>query len=149
MVETDFDKKIVEDGVVQPLPEPSTSGHVKSYGGEMRTWAPQGALTGAVIGFIIGCTLYLLVSRMAAFDEVRMNAPIVLPTVILLLATLVGAGGGAVVGIGTPRFNPHPAQGWVKDWQTFILRRQNHQKYIYVPRFKNPQREGRRQNQRG
>ena len=136
-----------------PVPEPSTEGHIQAYGGEMRTWIVQGAATGLAIGAVVGIGLYFAVMTGMIFipllDGLRVSSPVLFAVAVLFLSSIVGAAGGAVIGLGTPRFNPHPQQGWVAQWSTFILRRKNRDKFIYVPQFKSPNVEARRQGQRG
>lgn len=140
MLENEMVPKAQVMNVIQPEPQPSAEGHIQAYGGEMLTWAREGAVTGLAIGAVAGVGAYLFIMAdfvlIPAFDILRVNAPVLFGMIIILLSAGVGAAAGTVVGIGTPRFNPHPSQGWVRSWKTFILRRKNHDKYIYVPEFK-------------
>lgn len=149
----DREFKRTEKGDTVPSRQPSDQGHIQSYGGEMLTWAVEGSLTGMAIGAVVGTGLYLTILfdlvAIAPLEPLELNYPIVFAIVVVVLSTLVGAAAGAAVGIGTPKFNPHPQQGWVRSWKTFVSRRANKDQSIYYPEFKNAEIEAHRQNQRG
>lgn len=115
-----------------PRPAISYKGHIKSLGGEMRSWVREGAITGALIGFVVGFGLYVSIYAgwvsIPLLDQLQLTSPFLFFLTVLFLSTVVGTGGGAVVGIGTPKVNPHPQQGWVAEWKTFLISSRQNQK---------------------
>jgi len=124
----------------RPVPEPSVEGHVQSYGSEMLTRAPEGAIVGLVLGSVVGVFTYLVISvghlSVPGLDLLRADNPLVFLILVLFVSGFLGAAFGAVVGIGTPKIKPHPDQGWVRGWKTFILKVKNKEKHVYMPEFK-------------
>lgn len=88
---------------------------VKYRNSETLTWAKEGALLGAAIGIALGLTLYLLLSYelidLPGVEKINTQGPFLFLFMALLAGAIYGAIAGALIGIGTPKFNPHPQQG--------------------------------------
>lgn len=119
-----------------PKNPPSTPGHLNSFGGEMLTRVPEGAVTGALIGLIIGVAFFVTISTGTVVipgAELVMNNRTLL-FIAVLIAGIVGAFAGALVGIGIPKHNPTPEQGLVKRWKTIFRRSSDSdEEVIFVP----------------
>ncbi len=92
---------------------PTPQMNIKSYGEEMLTWAPEGAIIGAILGFTLGASLYPILNYMD-LEELRVlqrQSPTTFFIALAGLSAIFGASAGALVGIGTPKFNAHAQQG--------------------------------------
>lgn len=117
----------------------STPIQLKTLGGEMRTWIPEGAITGAAIGAVLGIIIGFTVelsfknSFISVGQAVLASAPSgLIFTLILIVSSFSFGFAGALVGIGIPKFNPNPQQGKIKHWKTLIFKSPK-SKTIYVP----------------
>ncbi len=92
---------------------PSPQMNIKSYGEEMLTWAPEGAIIGAILGFTLGSSLYPILNYMnlEALSVIQRQSPTTFFVALAGLSSIFGASAGALVGIGTPKFNAHAQQG--------------------------------------
>lgn len=99
---------------------------------ETRNWAAQGALIGVVVGATLAIAEVVLYNMGAfqlnfAIDQQpgsAMLAQIGIPFILILFGALAGA----LVGGGTPRYNPHPQQGRGRAYH--YLRRRRYAPYI-------------------
>lgn len=88
---------------------------IRSFGGEMLTFIGPGATIGVLIGLIAGIILSLLVNYgyigMQSFERLRAQGGFAVFLFFVVLMGFFGGFAGTLVGIGTPKFNPHPQQG--------------------------------------
>ena len=119
--------------------ELSSEGHVNSLGGEMKTWVIEGAFVGGIVGFLAALGAYFALVAHAftipGIENLQVNHPVIM-MFLTVLGFCVGAGAGAVIGVGTPKFNPEPEQGWVKRWETIFLFRNGKETKFYFPILK-------------
>lgn len=83
--------------------------------GETRTWTWLGAMIGLTIFGLIAFGGILMSENetiaLAYGMEASATAPLVAKIGIPIILLLFGAGAGALIGSGTPRYNEHPEQG--------------------------------------
>lgn len=127
-------------GKSKPEQELSFSGHINSLGGEMRTWAPLGALLGALVGMLVGIAIYFAVVAgtitLPGLENLQRDFPVLFFVTCTWIFTAAIAGAGALIGFGTPRFNPRPEQGWVRRWETIFFWLGDKEKKAYFPVLK-------------
>ncbi len=83
--------------------------------GETRTWAWLGAMIGLTIFGLIALAVTLMYENETIAlpwgMEAAATAPLVAKIGIPIILLVFGAGAGAMIGNGTPRYNEHPEQG--------------------------------------
>jgi len=98
---------------------PKLNVELKSFDGEMLTWIREGALIGAVGGMIIGLILYVMLAfgylPIQGLESLRFQGSMILFFLVMFASTVFGGSAGALVGIGTPKHNPHQHQGRHRD----------------------------------
>ena len=86
----------------------------ENYNGETKTRAGEGAIIGAIAGLVMGVVFCVMIYRSYMTTGAYM--------LFLFALTLFGSiaaftFAGMLVGIGVPRFNPNPTQGWLNRWR--------------------------------
>ena len=103
--------------------------HEMKAKGETRTWNWMGAMIGVMIGGLVAFGGILMLERgtidLAYGMEASSTAPLVAKIGIPIVLILFGAGAGALLGNGTPRYNAHPEQGRGNAYHFFRRRRRN------------------------
>ncbi|MEK6773973.1 MAG: hypothetical protein AABY64_08530 [Bdellovibrionota bacterium] len=88
---------------------------IKNFGEDMLTWIIEGSMIGLLVGLIVGLAFYVMIGFGYIFikelEYFRSQSPIFFFCLFFLSSALFGAAAGALVGIGVPKFNPHPQQG--------------------------------------
>jgi hypothetical protein len=88
---------------------------MKIVNGEMLTWLGSGSRCGLVLGFFLGLlgsiAIFFGMPTMDGLDRFRAAMPFAIYLILPILFGWIGAMAGAVIGIGTPKFNPAPQQG--------------------------------------
>lgn len=115
----------------------STPTHIESLGGETRTHIVEGGLIGAGVGILSGALIAVMVTqgKWPVLNLEGLSTPLVY-LLFIAGAVLCCASAGAVVGVGVPKFNPHPDQGPIKSWRSVVRRKDGHREVIYVPEEK-------------
>jgi hypothetical protein len=85
-------------------------GRFTTKGSETTTWMIQGAIWGLIIGLMIGFVILGMISVFISANKESLSS---FPYLYLtpVIGGFFGMFSGALVGIGTPRFNRHPQQG--------------------------------------
>lgn len=100
---------------------------IKYRNSETLTWAREGSLLGAAIGVAMGLTLYLMLSDdlidLPGVEKINIQGPFTFLFLTLVASAIYGAIAGALIGIGTPKFNPHPQQGLPERSKRSLLNR--------------------------
>lgn len=104
----------------------------ENYNGETRTRASEGAIIGSIVGMLIGLFFCVMIYRSYMATGAYM--------LVLFALTLVGSiaaftFAGMLVGIGVPRFNPNPSQGWLNRWGQVMRGNRSHARRTDVGRL--------------
>lgn len=120
----------------------STTSHIVTDGGETLTKAPEGAVIGFFVGIAVGLFFGLLVIsgifEGLSLDSLSVGEKISIVVGSMLGGAAVGALAGVLVGIGTPKFNPHPQQGRFRSWRTILNRNQDRTRKVFIPEDPRP-----------
>lgn len=86
----------------------------ENYNGETKTRASEGAIVGSITGLIMGIFFCVMIYQSYAASGAYLLFIFML-TIFGSVAAFTFA--GILVGIGIPRFNPNPSQGWLNRWR--------------------------------
>lgn len=95
----------------------------ENYNGETKTRASEGAVIGSIIGLLMGFLFCTMIYRSYSSAAVYLLFLFVL-TILASMAAFTFA--GMLVGIGVPRFNPNPSQGWLNRWRQVMRSRRTY-----------------------
>jgi hypothetical protein len=88
---------------------------MKILNGEMLTWLGSGSQCGLGLGIFLGLlgsiAIFFGMPTLDGLDRFRASMPFAIYLILPILFGWIGAMAGAVIGIGTPKFNPDPHQG--------------------------------------
>ena len=86
----------------------------ENYNGETKTRAGEGAIIGAITGLIMGVVFCVMIYR----SYMTTGAYLLFLFALTLFGSVASfTFAGMLVGIGVPRFNPNPTQGWLNRWR--------------------------------
>ncbi len=86
----------------------------ENYNGETKTRASEGAIIGSIVGMLMGLFFCAMIYRSYVATGAYM---LFLCTLTLIGSIAAFTFAGMLVGIGVPRFNPNPTQGWLNRWR--------------------------------
>lgn len=100
----------------------STSIKIKTLGGETKTYILEGAIIGFIFGLVLSVLIvlsYEITNAATAAKSIQSDDGLVsiYPIVIAALCFVFWVFAGALVGIGIPKINLNPDQGRIEKWK--------------------------------